>query len=355
VLIGTPFYMSPEQARGERELTPQTDIYALGTVLYEMLTGSVLFDGDTYLEILAKHQVDPPPLLAERRPGLDVPEEVEGLIRRMLEKDRKRRPASMAEVANVLQRHAQGGASAGAPSTKASPPQKHGYAETILAYQPPREAPSAQAAPPSGDLATGQTIESGASLEWSAEGGPSPTTVIRKDTRRRKLLVVGTLVGLVVLAGIVAAVVLGSPPARKSSRAESPEPPAPAGGVAPEEDVGDRHVTVEVEVKPASASIFVDGAAQEGNPIRIDVAQGTSMTLRAEASGYTTLEKEIIADSNRSFSWQLEPLQTDRPKGKMIRPPSSGPPAPGAQTGDGSVKGKKKIKVDKDNPYLTGS
>lgn len=114
-------------------------------------------------------------------------------------------------------------------------------------------------------------------------------------------------------------------------------------------------VTIEVEVSPKDAVISVDGVALDGNPVSIDADRGTSMTLRAEADGFTTMEKEIIAGKSRSFSWQLEPLPTHRPKGKKTKTPTETTP-PVTTDGDGGGKGKtKKIKVDKDNPYLSGS
>lgn len=65
MLIGTPRYMSPEQARGEAELDGRSDFYSLGVVFYEMLTGNVPFDAQTTMAILLKHIQDPPPVLAD--------------------------------------------------------------------------------------------------------------------------------------------------------------------------------------------------------------------------------------------------------------------------------------------------
>jgi serine/threonine-protein kinase len=68
--IGTVAYMSPEQALGERELDARADIYALGCVLYEMLTGTAPFTGPTAMSVLSKHLTAPPPDLQAARPAL---------------------------------------------------------------------------------------------------------------------------------------------------------------------------------------------------------------------------------------------------------------------------------------------
>ncbi|WP_420645048.1 protein kinase domain-containing protein [Candidatus Leptofilum sp.] len=70
-VMGTPYYMSPEQAMG-RSVDGRTDIYALGVILYEMLSGTVPFKADSPLAILSQHLYEPPPPLIERRHDLSV-------------------------------------------------------------------------------------------------------------------------------------------------------------------------------------------------------------------------------------------------------------------------------------------
>ena len=109
--------MSPEQALGD-PLDPRTDIFSLGLVLYEMLTGRRAFEGRSTTAIVDA-------ILHASPKGLDaadvssVPKEMRKLVARMLEKDRERRPANMAEVAARL-RAVQSGSMAGCEYAAAS-------------------------------------------------------------------------------------------------------------------------------------------------------------------------------------------------------------------------------------------
>jgi eukaryotic-like serine/threonine-protein kinase len=100
IVCGTPVYMSPEQAAG-RDIGPPSDIYSLGCVLYELLTGDVPFDGDGAV-VLARHLYAPLIAPRKRRPDLDIPGALDDLVRRMLAKRPEARP-NAAEAAAALQ------------------------------------------------------------------------------------------------------------------------------------------------------------------------------------------------------------------------------------------------------------
>jgi serine/threonine-protein kinase len=98
-LMGSGHYLSPEQASGT-PVTAATDVYSLGVVLYELLTGDVPFQGDNVVAVAMRHVSDPPPSLLERRP--EVPLRLALAVERALEKDPARRFASMHDFAAEL-------------------------------------------------------------------------------------------------------------------------------------------------------------------------------------------------------------------------------------------------------------
>jgi serine/threonine-protein kinase len=100
-VLGTSNYISPEQAGG-KPVTPATDVYSLGVVLYELLTGEVPFPGENFVAVAMKHINEPVPDLAAQRP--DAPLRLVAAVERALEKDPKRRFRSMAELAQELRR-----------------------------------------------------------------------------------------------------------------------------------------------------------------------------------------------------------------------------------------------------------
>lgn len=83
--IGTPSYMSPEQAAGEREIDGRSDLYSLGVVAFQMLSGELPFNAPTVAGILMKHITEPAALLHEKFP--DIPEDLSLAVARCLEKD----------------------------------------------------------------------------------------------------------------------------------------------------------------------------------------------------------------------------------------------------------------------------
>lgn len=98
-MIGTPGYMSPEQIRGEK-LDNRSDIYALGAVVYEMLTGKAPFEADSAAMALVKQMTATVP--SPRRVRPEIPQQIDSVVMRALEKDRQQRPGTASEIADLL-------------------------------------------------------------------------------------------------------------------------------------------------------------------------------------------------------------------------------------------------------------
>ncbi|MFN8571207.1 MAG: serine/threonine-protein kinase [Gemmatimonadaceae bacterium] len=125
VAIGTPTYMSPEQAAGERDLTPASDIYALGCVLYEMLAGAPPFSGPSPMALMAKHALEQVPSIRIVRPS--VTQQVEDAVLCALEKTAADRFRTAVEFADAL-----------TGRTHREPPTRTGQRTAIPAPVPPR-------------------------------------------------------------------------------------------------------------------------------------------------------------------------------------------------------------------------
>ncbi len=124
-ICGTPRYMSPEQAEG-RDVDHRTDIYALGLVLFELVTGIHPFTGGSIAETLRKQVMEPMPHFAELAPGLTVPVGLDQVVQKAVAKQREQRFVTMGDFATALL--------ALAPATASGPAASggQGYGLTLL-------------------------------------------------------------------------------------------------------------------------------------------------------------------------------------------------------------------------------
>ena len=129
MIVGTPTYMSPEQASGDKAIDGRSDVFALACVLYEMLAGEPPFTGPNPQAALVRRFMGPPRPL---RPMIPVPEYVETAIVRALAKDPAERYADAAQFADALAGREPGPVAAPAARGSASPPGKKGCAAVIL-------------------------------------------------------------------------------------------------------------------------------------------------------------------------------------------------------------------------------
>jgi serine/threonine-protein kinase len=99
-VMGSPLYMSPEQMRSAKDVDMQTDLWALGVILFELMTGRAPFLGDTVTELAINVAHEPAPAIRTFRP--DVPIGLEAIVSRCLQKDRRQRYRNVAELAVAL-------------------------------------------------------------------------------------------------------------------------------------------------------------------------------------------------------------------------------------------------------------
>jgi serine/threonine protein kinase len=160
--MGTPDYMSPEQAQGF-DIDPRTDIYSLGTTIYEMLAGRVPFEAESSMAVVVKHMTEPPPPLREYNPR--VPPAVELVIMTAMEKDPDKRFQTMDEFVSALVKAAR-------PHMKRPPAFTLDITEEPAPAAPP--SPASDAIPADRWAAVAKEQPSPAASERVAPPRPSP-------------------------------------------------------------------------------------------------------------------------------------------------------------------------------------
>jgi serine/threonine protein kinase len=136
MVLGTPLYMSPEQARGGEDVDSRADVWAVGVMLYECLTGEVPFRAQNYLGVISQVLTEEATAPSRLRPELGIPPGVELVVMRALEKDRSKRYQQMADLERDLERLLAGDHNVGlAPSAEAVTPvtSRHRWHLTVAA------------------------------------------------------------------------------------------------------------------------------------------------------------------------------------------------------------------------------
>jgi serine/threonine-protein kinase len=101
-IVGTPYFMAPEQIRGD-DVSPRTDIYAFGSLMFELLTGQHLYTGSTAVGVLTKHLTATPDAPSARAPKLAIPPEVDHLCHKALARDPEARWRTAAELGEAIE------------------------------------------------------------------------------------------------------------------------------------------------------------------------------------------------------------------------------------------------------------
>ncbi|MDB4989452.1 MAG: serine/threonine protein kinase [Myxococcaceae bacterium] len=312
MIFGTPEYMSPEHAAG-RALDHRVDIYALGIILYELLTGQPPFMGDTFMGILTLHMFEQAPPLRTTFPACSAPPELEQLVLRAIAKNPDERPQSMGAFALELSQllpYLSSPASQPPPGT--------------LTYldQPPLRLPPEHAfsTPPS------------VTPPFQRELAPRP--------RSRSWVLPGS--ALLLAAGIVVAALLlrshglSTISAARARLLESrPPPPTPAALVtraptppAASADLRDARqqaesgpVAVSVVSHPEGATVSVDGVkACPATPCQFQARAGTAVHLVVQLAGYHSSRSDYTPKGDHDrLDLTLSPRRGGAPSGTTMK------------------------------------
>jgi len=166
MVYGTPEYMAPEQALGQ-EVDARADLYALGVILFEMLTGVRPFDAETKVALLGMKVTSDPPAMASKNAAVRVPESVEVIVRRLLDKEAKGRFQEARELLEALETCAFGEATTDPPAGRANTTPL-GRAATLRRATSPRAGMS----PLRGNSAADDALAAEAELLPTETGGP---------------------------------------------------------------------------------------------------------------------------------------------------------------------------------------
>jgi eukaryotic-like serine/threonine-protein kinase len=298
MVLGTPEYMSPEQATGQ-ETDHRVDQYALGCILYEMLTGDVPFKGENAPKTLTKHVFDAVVPPTKLRPDLEIPILVEEIVMRMLQKKPADRYANMRALNEAFE------AALGKIAAGQAPVRKTAVDGLPLAMAWP---------PESGD-------------ELPRNKAPIYVAI---GVSVAALLVIGgvAVTRLTKTQPPTAEVEVAPPPVAPSPRVQPLPPPAAATAAAADE------VQVHIATEPAGAEVY-DGAELVGpSPVEVKRARSSEpVTFTIRRAGFKDEKRTVTLDRDQTLAIALTPkrdkvaVRTTRPQGKpQSQPPPTGQP-----------------------------
>jgi serine/threonine protein kinase len=302
MICGTPTYMSPEQALG-RELDGRSDVYALGILLYELLTNQRPFEGDAAMEVMLKHINEVPPDIFQRT-GIRVPHGLQEAIEHLLAKDPENRPANCEEVKRLL--------AAGlatpligplGPETELSPDARHRPHLRAVPSQKPGSASRNGSATSEFGAARDASASRQRRREWF---WPAAALLLLVAVVAMVLTSVGSFGGTAGGSeGATPAGALASPaPARdeplpaRPAATPSPErvatPPEPQ--VAPVQPKPPEMTEIHITSEPPGASVYVQGALVGKTPLSYPRARGSGdVDLTLKLKGYEDKIERVAA------------------------------------------------------------
>src|SRR6185312_5739653 len=272
-IFGTPHYMSPEQALG-KTLDHRADIYSVGVIMYELFTGKVPFEAESFMGILTKHITTQPTPPRQVAPERDISPAIEAVIMRALAKEPEERYQSMAELTAELA----GIAAEVAPEVLQPRPSSQALAQISkpLSTVMPSRAATPLPKPPSGKL-------------------PLPLDETKPHAKKRSAAPYVVVATLLVAAAAGAVVYVSRTPAPTTPPAPAPapvavvEPPKPAAPTPPPPAVEE----VIVDSAPPGAKIFVDDVAIGDTPDTVKVEAGKTKAIVLKKDGFVEQRETI--------------------------------------------------------------
>ena len=265
LIFGTPHYMSPEQAAGQRQ-DGRSDVYALGVLLFELLTGAPPYLGASATHVLAAHLLSPVPRLPVQGPHGPIPPALGDLVGRMMAKTAADRPATMAEVEAALDAVLAG--------HELPPPVSHGGLRPWLR----------RALPVLGVVAVAVAVALGARSQRTPAHGPPSTP--------------GT--------ATPAPATLAAPPSSSPQESAGLPPPQPSPSVRPTEAPAARPpvtppsragrpapVAVDLRSTPAGARVTLHGRLLGHTPLSVRLPPDRTLLLVFEAEGRLSIAERV--------------------------------------------------------------
>ncbi|MFZ1865185.1 MAG: serine/threonine-protein kinase [Polyangiales bacterium] len=252
-IVGTPLYISPELARGMPAVDHRADIYALGVIIYEMLTGTPPFTGQNHFQLLYKHGNERPEPPSQRSSNARIPAHVEAAVLRALEKDPDDRFASMRELCTALE------------------------GPTV-----PRRARTVGI-----PLLAAAIVAAVAFVMWPTAGrAPAPPAPPRTDVPPSPPV----------------------PPPTPPVTEKSADPAEPSEAPRPTQ-----RVSVALDSSPRGAFVVLNGEKKGKTPVELELDRGAEATVRFSLRGYRTEERRFVADDDETLLVRLKPRSRPKP------------------------------------------
>ncbi|GIW53281.1 MAG: hypothetical protein KatS3mg081_2636 [Gemmatimonadales bacterium] len=342
-VIGTPYYMSPEQCSGSKTLTGAADQYAVGVMTYQMLAGQVPFEGESAVDILTKHVMQPPPPLDVLRPGL--PSHVYGAVERALAKKPEERFPSVGAFVEALKHPPARTTAAARPRTSLS------SLPTVTLRQPS----FARKVGPRAALIASAILLAGvgaiAVRRWIAQPRPATERDVERHSalRREEVPRATGSGGPRASADSTSTAHVTTAASRQGLSAGPQQAPTGGAGTTTAAAISTRAAgtppsatevlgTLTVRIANGPARLYVDGMFRAETPSHREKLRPGLHRLRLERPGYRTLDTTVVitegGDSELRLSLEPEPPP---PSGEQRdttaaepREPAGEPPTVGA-------------------------